>query len=160
MTPQKISSETKFPHLLFKNVLVPIDGSQNSKRALQIAVAIAKKYDAQLFVVHVVSTPMLLAPSPSPYIIIGKYLDFEDEEARKIVNEGVLLAKRHGVKVTGHVIKHGPSVVEAITGFAVKRRVDLIVTGTRGLGGFKKLLLGSVASGMVSHAHCKVLVVR
>ena len=87
-------------------------------------------------------------------------MDFEDREARKMVNEGALLVKIHGVKATGQVIRHVPSVVEAITDFAVKKRVDLIVIGTRGLTGFKKLLLGSVTSGIVSHAHCEVLVVR
>ncbi|MGA2627413.1 MAG: universal stress protein [Candidatus Bathyarchaeia archaeon] len=171
----RIAPESKLPHLLFKNVLVPTDGSQNSKRAIRIAAVIAKKSRARLFVIHVISTPVyhlytretsglpVYLPTenrktPSPFV--GEYMDFEDREARKMVNEGVLLAKIHGVKATGQVIRHVPSIVEAIADFAVKKRVDLIVIGTRGLSGFKKLLLGSVTSGIVSHAHCEVLVVR
>ena len=52
------------------------------------------------------------------------------------------------------------SVVETIVNQAVKENVDLIIVGTRGLGGFKKLLLGSVSNGVVSHAHSPVLVIR
>ena len=170
----RISPESKLPHRLFKNVLVPTDGSPNSKRAIRIAAGIAKKYGARLFVIHVIVTPvyhlyMRETPSLSGYLptenrktstpFVGDYMDFE-AEARKMVNEGILLAKIHGVKATGQVIRHVPSIVEAITDFAVKKRVDLIVIGTRGFTGFKRLLLGSAASGIVSHAHCEVLVVR
>ena len=42
----------------------------------------------------------------------------------------------------------------------VAEKIDLIVMGTRGMGGFKKMLLGSVSSGVVTHAQCTVLVVR
>ena len=150
----------QIPRLHFKRVLVPVDGSKNSKRAIRIAAAIAKKDGARLFVVHVVQTPVYLYMGEMPSPFIGEYMDFADTEARKMVNGMVLLAKSHGVKATGQVITDDPSIVEAIIDFAVKKRVDLIVVGTRGLTGFKKLLLGSVTSGIVSHAHCEVLVVR
>ena len=169
MKRRRISPESKLPRLLFKNVLAPIDGSKNSKRAIRIAAAIAKKYGTRLFVIHVVHTPVYLymgrmgeaggmGEMPSP--LVGEYTEFEAREARKIVNVGVLLAKNHGVKATGRVIWHDTSIVEAITNFAAEKKVDLIVIGTRGLSGFKELLLGSVTSGVVSHAHCEVLVVR
>jgi len=51
-------------------------------------------------------------------------------------------------------------VVETIINHAAKEHVDLIIVGTRGLGGFKKMLIGSVSSGVISHANCPVLVVR
>jgi len=51
-------------------------------------------------------------------------------------------------------------VVETIINHAAKEDVDLIIVGTRGLGGFKKMLIGSVSSGVISHANCPVLVVR
>jgi nucleotide-binding universal stress UspA family protein len=58
------------------------------------------------------------------------------------------------------VLERALSVVEAINDVALNEKVDLIVTGTRGLSGFKKVVLGSVASGVVEHAHCSVLVVK
>ncbi|HUO42750.1 MAG TPA: universal stress protein [Methylomirabilota bacterium] len=156
--------ETKLPRLLFRNILVPVDGSENSDRAVRIATAVAKKYPARLFILHVVPMPVYLYTGemgeqmPSPFI--GEYMEVEEREAGRIVNGGVLLAKSHGVKATGKIVKYAPSVVEAIVSYAAERKVDLIVIGTRGLSGFKKLLLGSVTSGIVSHAHCEVLVVR
>lgn len=58
------------------------------------------------------------------------------------------------------MVEGATSVVQAITEKALEKGVDLIVVGTRGLGVFKRLLLGSVSKGVVSHAHCSVLVVR
>jgi nucleotide-binding universal stress UspA family protein len=52
------------------------------------------------------------------------------------------------------------TAVGGIVGFAEKENIDLIVIGTRGRSGFKKLLLGSVASGVVNYAHCPVMVVK
>ena len=52
------------------------------------------------------------------------------------------------------------SVIGSIIGYAERENIDLIVVGTRGKSGFKRLLLGSIASGVVTHAHCPVLVVK
>ncbi len=52
------------------------------------------------------------------------------------------------------------SIVSEIIEFAERENIDLIIMGTRGRTGFKKLLLGSVASGVVNFAHCTVLVIR
>jgi nucleotide-binding universal stress UspA family protein len=52
------------------------------------------------------------------------------------------------------------SIVGEIVGFADKEKVDLIILGTRGRTGFKKLLLGSVAEGVVNHSSCPVMIVR
>ena len=52
------------------------------------------------------------------------------------------------------------SIVPAIINFSEKEKIDLIVMGTRGRSGLKKLLLGSVASGVITHSHCPVLVIK
>ena len=65
---------------------------------------------------------------------------------------------RDFTKVNRVIIKGTPE--EVILNYAKEKGVDLIVMGTRGLGGFKKLLLGSVSNGVVSHAPCSVLIVR
>jgi nucleotide-binding universal stress UspA family protein len=52
------------------------------------------------------------------------------------------------------------SVTGSVVQYAERENIDLIVVGTRGRSGFKRLLLGSTASGIVTHAHCPVMVVR
>jgi len=64
------------------------------------------------------------------------------------------------VKVNTEVVASPTSVVPAIVDYAEKNNVDLIVVGTRGRSGLKKLLLGSVASGVVTYASCPVMVVK
>lgn len=65
----------------------------------------------------------------------------------------------HKIRVRTESIASASSV-GAIVGFAEKENIDLIVIGTRGWSGFKKLLLGSVASGVVNYAHCPVMIVK
>jgi nucleotide-binding universal stress UspA family protein len=64
------------------------------------------------------------------------------------------------VKLRREIIVNSRSLVGAIVDYAEHKGIDLIVIGSRGLSGFKKLLLGSVASGIVTYAHCPVLVVK
>ena len=82
------------------------------------------------------------------------------KSAEHWVDEAVSLAKAQDVPVKRRVLKGAASVVEAITNYSAAQKVDLIVVGTRGSGGFKRLLLGSVSSGVVNHATSSVLVVR
>jgi len=70
------------------------------------------------------------------------------------------LAQNKSVKISELIIENTHSVIEAIVDLAETRNVDLIVIGTRGQTGFKKLLTGSVSSGVLGLAHCSVLVVR
>jgi len=70
------------------------------------------------------------------------------------------MAEKKGVKSKPQTSETVGSVVQAITDYAANEKIDLIVMGTRGMGGFKKMLLGSVSSGVVTHANCAVLVVR
>ena len=70
------------------------------------------------------------------------------------------MAKLKGVKVTTEVVLGISSVVKEIVEYAEKNKIDMIVVGSRGLSGIKKMLLGSVANGVVTYAHCRVLVAK
>jgi nucleotide-binding universal stress UspA family protein len=80
--------------------------------------------------------------------------------AERWVDEVVLLGNSEGLKVKGVILEQAPSVVQFISDYAAKNEVDLVVVGTRGLSGFKKLLIGSTSAGIVTHTPCHILVVR
>ncbi len=163
------SSTTSKP--LFKKILVALDGSESSQRAAHAAVELGEKLKADLIVLHAISPPTsyyhstiasptgMSLPAPSQHEI-DAYYAYARKVALGIVGETESKAKKQGVHVKTEIPEAVSSVVETIINHAVKENVDLIVVGTRGLGGFKKMLLGSVSSGIVSHAHCPVLVVR
>lgn len=152
---------------VFTRILVAVDGSESSSRAAKTAVRLAKRNEAELIVLSVVPrptyaiTPIPTTGSPSlPTIGFPDYYAYASKAAEQWVDEVVSLAKRQDVKVTKRVLKGATSVVEAITNYSVAQNVDLTVVGTKGSGGFKRLLLGSVSSGVVNHAASSVLVVR
>ena len=138
-----------------KRILVPIDGSENARRAQARAITLARAYSASLVFVNVVSTRITGGTLAS--------VDFEDamqESGEALVEKAAAEARAAGLKATGMVIREPGSAVGGIMTAAESEGADLIVIGTRGRGGFSRLLLGSVASGVVSHASCSVLVVR
>ncbi len=80
-------------------------------------------------------------------------------KAKEVLDTAIKLAEKEGTDPKGEVME-SQSIVEAILEFSAKQDVDLIVTGTRGTTGFKRLVLGSVAGGLVNLSQCPVLVVR
>ena len=94
-------------------------------------------------------------PTPSA---INELLDKSKQEAEAWFDRVRAKAREQGVSVKTEVIASPTSAVPAITEYAEQNKIDLIVTGTKGRSGFKKLLLGSVASGIVTYANCPVLI--
>jgi nucleotide-binding universal stress UspA family protein len=147
-----------------KRILVSTDGSENANRAVAVASNLAKQTGCELLIVHVVSEAIPAQYSPiginTPAADYTDYFNTIEQQGKNLVDQVVQKAKQEGVNSRGEVLRTISSTVEAIVEVADKEHVDLIVVGTRGLGGFKKLLLGSVSSGIVSHANCSVLIVR
>jgi nucleotide-binding universal stress UspA family protein len=143
-----------------KKILVPIDGSAYSFYAAKHAVKLAKDENAQLFCIHVIGTVPYYGFIGSPPAIEQYYKDIEEkvqswfDKVRDMTrNEGISEPKTQtfsGVK----------SIIESIIDYASNNDVDLIVIGTRGRTGLKRFVMGSVANGVVQHAHCPVLLVR
>lgn len=143
-----------------RRILVPVDGSENSTRALKIGLSIAKQRDAKLIILNAIPAPRFYGESPVATGVSPNYYEVIEEDSKRIIEDAKKLAGTFGVAVEGVVIRALSSVVQEVVDFAEKENVDLIVIGTRGLGGFKRLMLGSVSTGVVTHAHCNVLVVR
>ena len=149
----------------FSKILVAIDGSEISMKAAVYAIDIVKKNKSQLIALTVldISTPRRISSS---FITAPTYGLKELEEKRKEAQQWLdkfekLAAKENNVKLKSEIIEDPISRVgSAIVDYAERENIDLIVIGTRGRTGFKKMLLGSVASGVVTYAHCPIMVVK
>ena len=144
-------------------VLVAVDGSEYAKKAINAAVTLCKAVDAELIAFHAIPVPRHLFTEESGGMYpfpLTQYFASARKEAQGLVDDAVALAKKSGITATGLVADPGYSIVEAIVQAASSHNIDLIVVGSRWLGGFKKLLIGSVSAAVVNHAHCSVLVVR
>jgi len=152
--------------LAFARILVCVDGSEPSIKAAGHAIEIAKKHDAQLIALNVIVSQLGYAYSSGAFGLAGTpgamndLLNKAKQEAKKWFDEVEKKATAQGVKVRAEIVASPTSVVPAIVDYAEKNKVDLIVTGTKGRSGFTKLLIGSVASGVVTYASCPVMVVK
>ncbi|MEO9294299.1 MAG: universal stress protein [Nitrososphaera sp.] len=140
-----------------EKILVPIDGSENSRRALEHAVSMAKNASASITILHVIDMP------PTVYIESQKLLDqllasFRQESA-KVLDEFRTLAQNLGVNVVQTAAVEGDAA-KTIVQYADRGGFDLIVIGSRGLGGVKGLLLESVSAAVVQTAKIPVMVVK
>jgi nucleotide-binding universal stress UspA family protein len=152
----------------FSKILLTVDGSEQSMNAADYALAIAKKQDnnAQLIALHVLfsqtgyaySTNMFGLVTPSS---INELLEDAKHEAQQWFDKIKEKMNENGdIQIKTEVVVSSTSVVAAIVDYAEHEDVDLIIIGSRGRSGFKKLLLGSTASGVVTYATCPVLVVK
>ncbi len=145
----------------FGNIMVAFDGSEDSVKAIRAACSLARKYGSKVAIAHAYSFPISTLGGASPMAIpdVQPLEDAAKARASSALDHGLRIAKEEGVSAVGELIE-APSIVQALLDYATEQKIDLIVTGTRGMTGFKKLIMGSVSSGLVSHAECPVLVVR
>ena len=140
-----------------------MDGSELSMKAADYAIAIAKREDdnAEIIALHVIHSEIkylystLIASSIRETVI-----EAAKQTAQKWLSKVRQKADENNVKLKTEFIVDPTSIVGAIVDYAERENIDLIVVGSRGLSGFKKLLLGSIASGVVTYAHCPVMVVK
>ena len=142
-----------------RKILVPIDGSECSLNSAKYAVKIAKDENADLFFIHVIaSVPYGYTSSPSA---IDQYFKDIEEKAQSWFENVRDLAKNEGIpELKTETFMNVKSVIGSIIDYASRKYIELIVIGTRGRTGLKGFLMGSVANGVVQHAHCSVLLVR
>jgi nucleotide-binding universal stress UspA family protein len=140
-----------------RSILVPVDFSPHSARALERAIELAKTFGARVLLLH--CYPIHVG-GISPYgLVLSDDFDRQFREAaqRKLSEWGEKLAAQ-GVEAEEILTPMFPS--EAIAQTAKERGVDLIVMGTRGLSGLKHVMLGSVAERTLRMAPCPVLTLK
>src|SRR5919198_1664247 len=155
MNNNSLSAERKKK---FSKILVAADGSEASMDAADYAIEIARKYDSELIALYVILSDItIFGQNLPPHIIEIKQQAQQhlDKVKQKLSDQGC----DDKVQMRTEIISSA-TTVGGIVNFAEKEDIDLIAIGTRGRSGFKKLLLGSVASGVVTYAHCPVMVVK
>ena len=163
----------------YKEIMVPMDGSDNAMRALDKAVELAQFHGSKLVLVHVVDAQNLFSYS---YAALPKASErilkaMEDRQGAEVQGKEVQgaireVARQHGEDMLSAIEDSLPKNIDVETIYAVgspkrylvdlaeKRGTDLIVMGSSGLGAVKGFILGSVSSHVIAHVKCPVLVIK
>ena len=151
---------------IFSKILIPIDGSTNSMKAIDYAVDLADKYKSELLALHVLYSQSgfafhkeTVAGAITSSSLNDLNLDAK-QEAEKWFKEINEKAEKRKVQIKTEVVFTVISIVEAILTYAEKENINLIIIGSKGKSGWKKLIVGSVASGISTYAHCPILIVK
>ncbi|MGB9676791.1 MAG: universal stress protein [Candidatus Bathyarchaeales archaeon] len=155
---------------MFKKILVPLDGSEHSLRALDVAIQIAKKFGAKITLIHVYSVTVrpAMMPEPTPMSTFGipvmtpaevsSIIEATRKAGSRILEEGEQRVKAENIEVETK-LEEGHAVQEIVR-VSKEGNYDLIVIGARGISKLREILLGSVSDAVIHHATCPVLVVK
>jgi len=138
-----------------KKILVPLDGSKNSLRGLDMAIHLARQSQGTIIALAVKSVPGVYAIHP-----LG-FLDFNSmTEVKKLLADAKLRAAKKGIMLTGKAIAGDPGYDIARFANNLKNRIDLVVIGARGRSAAKEIFLGSVSNYVLHKSKKPVLVVK
>ncbi|SDR40089.1 universal stress protein [Natronobacterium texcoconense] len=138
---------------MYRNVLVPTDGSEPAARAVEQAVEIADRFDATLHVLFAADVD-----DRTPWDLSGSQVVESVRDHGQALVDGVAERAPDDLEVTTAVVDGDPR--DAIRAYAEDEGIDVIVMGTHGRRGVDRLLLGSVAEHVMRNADCSVLVTR
>ena len=136
-------------------ILVAVDGSDPSMKALNYASRLAALTSAKILALHVI-----LLPSAVSAKTMDQVRKDSTAKGNEILNVAISIAKKNSIEIETRIAETDRSVEMTIVDLATKEEVDLIVLGTQGTTGYGRLMLGSTAAGAVSFAKCSVLAVR
>ncbi|MCH7648462.1 MAG: universal stress protein [Nitrosopumilus sp.] len=142
--------------MLFKNILVPYDGSSHSKHSFKVALDMAKKYNSKISMVTVLDTSTGWWAHTNLWdnaMVGAKTLVAREFESFESV------AKKAKVSFHSEIIE-SKSVTKAIVSYSKSKKIDLMVMGAQGITGWDKLVLGSVTDSVIHRVRCPVLIVR
>jgi nucleotide-binding universal stress UspA family protein len=145
---------------MINKVLLAMDGSDPSKHALEYAIEIAKKWGSSLFIISVVPTIVLPVIEPG---LSSENIDKLEEETKKFYQKVLIDAeeklKKYPEIQYETILEHGRPC-KVINDVASKENVDLIIIGSRGLGGITGYILGSTSHRVADHCKMPILIVK
>lgn len=155
-----VRGEVRRESYLPGRVLLAVDGSRESRAAEEAAVEISEATGSELHIIFVLKTDLDLPPA---HVFASErnraILQQARRDARDFVDHRAEEIEAKGVRVKDAHLAFGKPD-EEIVRFSEELEAGLVVTGSRGLGGVRRALMGSVSDSVVHHAHCPVLVVR
>ena len=143
---------------MFNRILLPTDGSDVAKPAVEAALNLAETYEATLHALFVVDQPVSVSGTGEGFSGLDNLLDALEQEGNRTTTSIADQAKSRGVETTAAVRRGNPH--DDILTYADEHDIDLIVMGTHGRTGVKRALLGSVTEAVVRHAEIPVLTVH
>ena len=154
-------------HIKFDKIMVAIDGSKESMHTASYAIGVAKRYNATLVVLTILPQELRydyeidrvdpeIPMTPVKGVVELSRMEIEDKWFTGIKKN----ALASNVRIETEIVMERKSVVSDIIEYSEMQSIDLIVIGTKGKTGLRRLLLGSVGQGVLAYAHCPVLLVR
>ena len=141
---------------MFSKLLVPIDGSDNSFRALDHAIFLSKKTGAYTTALHVMENlPLGYVQSEKA---LNEIISLHQTESRSILDKSKEIGNKNDVNIETVLAKG--DVTSNIIEFSKKGNYDTIIMGRRGMGRFKHLLVGSTSSKVLGHSDCTVVITK
>lgn len=142
----------------FKNILVPVDGSRFSSRALREAIKVAKRESGRIILLGVVELPVAGFEGYQEFSVNIELEEQFSHRMKQILEQEAETLKKEGISVDTVVRTGNPA--DEIVSLARSEKADLVVMTTHGRRGFMRFMLGSVAEKVVRTSPCSVLVVR
>jgi nucleotide-binding universal stress UspA family protein len=134
---------------MYDDVLVPTDGSDGAKAALEHGIAIASKWDATLHTLYVVDTRLARS---------GPLLETLRNEGRQAIREIEVSGTQAGLSVVTEIVEGSP--FEEILDYVTEYSIDMVIMGTHGRTGLDRIVMGSVAERVVRRSPVPVLTIR
>lgn len=131
---------------MFNTIMVPSDGSKFALKAEDVAISIAGKFQGKLVVVHIIDEKLI-----NPFEVL-------EEEGKNILEKAALKGEKQGVQVDQVLLVGNPA--HDMAKIVEKTGADLVVIGTHGKTGLKKILLGSVAENTIKTVKIPVLLIK
>ena len=143
---------------MFDHVLIPTDGSDPAKPAVEMALDLAETHDATLHVLFIVDQPTSVSGMGEGFSGLDDLLDTLEERGHEATGVIVEQARERDIKTTAAVRRGNPH--DDILSYAEDNGIDVIIMGTHGRTGVKRALLGSVTENVVRHSEIPVLTVH
>lgn len=162
---RKKQKSKKISKKLIEKILVPLDGSRNSFRALKEAINLARFTKSQIVGIYVIpkdisSLPLLELVQPLSSLKPIRFQEKILKYGKKIITDSKEICKENKIEFSGQIIRGNPGYDIVKISKTSKNKIGLIIIGSRGKGPTTEIFLGSVSNYVIHKAKCPVMIVK